>query len=170
MNPVENGNTVSLRDIAAILIRRKWQILATFFFTVAAVVAGTLLMPKQYETHLKILVKNDRADTVVTADSNSGSGYRGEVSETQINTEIELLNSEDLLQQVVIKCGLERLEHSGASPESERRPVAIEKAVLRLQRDLKISPVRKADIIQVDYSAGDPRQAAAVLRQLAESY
>ncbi len=48
--------------------------------------------------------------------------------------------------------------------------MTIEKAVMRLQRDLKISPVRKADIIQVDYSANDPRQAAAVLRQLAESY
>jgi uncharacterized protein involved in exopolysaccharide biosynthesis len=173
MSKIEPGDikTVSIADITAVVVRRKWLILITFLLVFGGVTAGTLLMPKQYETRLKILVKNDRADTVVTADSNSGSGYRGEVSETQINTEIELLNSENLLQQVVIKCGLERLEHSGASlPEGERRPVAIEKAVLRLQRDLKISPVRKADIIQVDYSAGDPRQAAAVLRQLSDSY
>ena len=30
--------------------------------------------------------------------------------------------------------------------------------------------MRKADIIEVDYTAGDPRQAVAVLRQLAASY
>jgi uncharacterized protein involved in exopolysaccharide biosynthesis len=175
MNLIDSGETVPLKTaeishITAVLFRRKWLMLITFLLVFGGVTAGTLLMPKQYETHLKILVKNERADMVVTADSNSGSGYHGEVSETQINTEIELLNSENLLQQVVIKCGLERLEHSGASPESERLPVAIEKAVLRLQRDLKISPVRKADIIQIDYSAGEPRQAATVLRQLAESY
>lgn len=170
MKLIDDGGNGSRRDVAAILYRRKWQITITFVLVVAGVTVGTLLMPKQYESSMKILVKNERADTVVTADSNSGSGYRGEVSETQINTEIELLDSKDLLQQVVIKCGLERLEQSGASPESERRPVAIEKAVLRLQRDLKISPVRKADIIQVDYSGSDPRQTAAVLRELAESY
>ena len=66
MNPIENDNTISLRDIAAILIRRRLQILATFFLTVAAVVTGTLLMPKQYETQMKVLVKNERADIIVT--------------------------------------------------------------------------------------------------------
>ena len=170
MNPIENGNTVSLRDIAAILIRRKWQILATFFLTVAAVVAGTLLMPKQYQTQMKVLVKNERADMIVSADSNGGSGYRGEVSEAQINSEIELLTSNNLLQEVVTKCGLERLESPGEAVAAERLPVAIEKALRRLQRDLKISPVRKANIIEVEYAATDPHRAVAVLAQLAESY
>lgn len=164
------SKTVSLGELVAILSRRKWLMLITFLLVLGAVTAGTLLMPKQYETHLKILVKNDREDTLVTADSNSGSNYRSEVSETAINTEIELLNSQTLLRQIVTKCGLERLESASGSPASERQSVAIEKAVSRLQRDLKVSPVRKADIIQVDYSASDPRQAAAVLRQLSESY
>lgn len=158
-----------ISDFAELVRRRKWLILITFMLVMCGVAAATFLRSKEYQTHLKILVKNERADMVVTPNSNSGSDYR-EVSETQINTEIELLNSENLLQQVAIKCGLERREHSYGKLEGDRRSVAIEKAVLRLQHDLKISPVRKADIIQVDYSSGDPRQAADVLRQLAESY
>ncbi len=75
--------------------------LTVFLLVFGGVAAATLWMPKQYETHLKILVKNERADMLVTAGSNSGSGNLGEVSETQINTEIELLNSQNLLQQVV---------------------------------------------------------------------
>lgn len=173
MNLIDGGEAVratSKSNIVEVLGRRKWLMLITFVVVFGGATVGTFLMPKQYETHLKILVKNERADIVVTPNSNSAAGYRSEVSETQINTEIELLNSENLLQQVVIRCGLDRPEHSSGAPESERTSVAIEKAVSRLQRDLKISPVRKADIIEVDYSSENPRQAAAVLRQLAESY
>src|ERR1017187_5326415 len=100
MTPTDAANTISLKDLAAILARRKWLILVTFFLVVAAVVAGTLLMPKQYETRMKVLVKNERADMIVSADRNGGSDYRGEVSEVQINSEIELLTNNNLLQQV----------------------------------------------------------------------
>src|SRR5450432_686489 len=149
MNPIENVSTISLKDIAAILNRRKLQILATFVLTVAAVVAGTLLMPKQYETRMKVLVKNERADMIVSADRNGGSGYRGEVSEVQINSEIELLTNNNLLQQVVTICGLEKLQRAAGPDPSQQNSVAIERAVKRLQRDLKVSPVRKANIILV---------------------
>jgi uncharacterized protein involved in exopolysaccharide biosynthesis len=170
MNAIDNGANESVRDITEILVRRKWQILATFFLVAATVTAGTLLMPKQYESHMKILVKNERADMVVTADSNTGSGYQGAVSEEQINTEIELLNSDSLLRQVVEKCGLEKLENSAGYIAADRRPVAIERAVLHLQKNLDITPVRKASVIQVDYTSKDPHLAASVLRQMSDSY
>jgi uncharacterized protein involved in exopolysaccharide biosynthesis len=164
------GSTFQPRIIAAILVRRKWQVAITFVTIGAAVTAGTLMLPKQYETHTKILVKNERADMVVTAGSSSGAGYRTEVSEEQINTEIELLNSVDLLQQVVLKCGLERLEPLEGPLTRERLPIAIERAVVRLQRELKVSPVRKANVIEIKYAAKNPRLAAEVLQQLTEYY
>ena len=97
MNSIGDGRDVPLEEIRAILSRRKWQILVTFLLIVTSVAAVTFLMPKQYEAHMKILVKNERADMVVSAGSNAQSSFQGEVSETQINTEIELLNSDDLL-------------------------------------------------------------------------
>ena len=97
------------------------------------VAVGTFKIPKQYEAHMKILVKNERADMVVSAGSNAQSSYQGEVNETQINTEIELLNSEDLLRQVAVASGLERLEPRGGESSGDRGPVTVEKAVRRLQ-------------------------------------
>ena len=170
MNQIQTVDTVSLNDITAIPSRRKLQIAGTFALVFGAVCAFTFLMPKQYESHMKILVKNERADMIVSAGGADGSGYHGEVSETQINSEIELLNGLNLLQHVVTVCGLEKLEKPGAVPQQERLPVTIERATLRLQHDLTITPVRKANIIQIDYSAPNPSQAASVLRQLAESY
>ena len=46
----------------------------------------------------------------------------------------------------------------------------MERALLRLGHNLTVTPVRKANIIQIDYSSRDPHQAGQVLRQLADSY
>jgi uncharacterized protein involved in exopolysaccharide biosynthesis len=159
-----------LGEIGSILSRRKWQILIMFVLIVIVVAVVTYRMPKQYESHMKILVKNDRANMVVGAGVNAQLSTPGEISETGINTEIELLNSSDLLQQVATATGLEKLEPTGATPPDQRQQLALQIAVNRLQHDLKIWPVKKADVIEVDYTSVDPRRAAAVLRQLAASY
>jgi uncharacterized protein involved in exopolysaccharide biosynthesis len=163
-SPTDN-NTLSLQDIVAIIRRRRWQIMLIFAIAMAAVVTGTLLMPKQYESRMKVLVMNKRADMIVSPERADASGYPAEVSEAQINSEIELLTSDSLLRQVVLRCGL------GQREREKEGPIATERAVRRLQRDdLKISPVRKADIIQVAYTDPDPRRAVAVLTTLTELY
>jgi uncharacterized protein involved in exopolysaccharide biosynthesis len=140
-------------EITATLSRRKWQVAIIFLTVFASAVIITFLTPRQYETRMKILVKNERMPT-----SSPEAYYRSEVSEEQINTEIELLNSSDLLREVVEKCGLERLERS-------RGPFALERAVKRLQHDLRIAAVRKANIITPTHrAAGDRRRPTACCR------
>jgi uncharacterized protein involved in exopolysaccharide biosynthesis len=170
MNENLPGDIISLSGITSVLLRRKWQIVAVFLVVFSAVAAFTFFMPKQYESHMMILVKNERADMIVSAGNGDGSGYRGEVSENAINSEIEILNGFNLLQQVAVQCGLEKLEKTGNRPPAEALPIAIERATVGLQHDLKISSVRKANIIQVDYSDTNPRRAASVLRHLADAY
>src|ERR1035438_1139793 len=110
MNTIDDeSQLVSRQEIGAILRRRRALILGVFIVVSAAVVAGTFLMPKQYESRMKILVKNERADPIVSA-APSASDSHGEVGEAQINSEIELLDSDDLLTQVVQRCGLASLE------------------------------------------------------------
>jgi uncharacterized protein involved in exopolysaccharide biosynthesis len=52
------------------------------------------------------------------------------------------------------------------APEAER----VEQAVNRLNKDLNINPVRKANIITVSYSSGSPQMTAAVLKKLGDLY
>ncbi len=156
--------TVSLKDIASILRRRRWLMASTFILTVAAVAAATFALPKQYETRMKVLVKNDRADMIISPDHNSTPDYLAETTEAQVNSEIELLTSNDLLKQVVVKCQLDRRQRA------KDPAVAIEKAVEQLQSDLKIAPARKADIIIVEYMDTDPHRAVEVLSSLASLY
>jgi uncharacterized protein involved in exopolysaccharide biosynthesis len=170
MTGIDGRDTVSFGEIYGVFLRRKWQIAGSFLLIAAITVGYTLRLPKQYQSQMKILVKNERPEMIVSADGADGPSYHAEVSETEINSEIELLNGANLLQRVVIKCGLEKVEAGARKAAPETLPVAIELATARLRHNLIIAPVRKANIIQIDYLSPDPHQSAAVLRQLAECY
>ena len=156
-------SNLSLRDAAVVLFRRKWLILTTLLTAVLVTAFVVSRTPDKYESRMKLLVKNMRADIPVTAakdESVSGS----EVSESQINSEIELIKGRDLLEQVVKRVNLAKPSEAGGEDK------AVEEAVYKLEKDLRISPVKKANIIEVGYTAQSPETAASVLNQLAELY
>ena len=161
---------VSIISIVAGLFRRKQLVLTLFTSILAGVALVTYLTPRQYESRMKVLVKNERADLVVSPDARNGGQFRGEVSENQVNSEIELLTSNDLIVQVVRACRLYERSPGTVQAAGEPSSRASEQAARKLQRDLKITPVRKADIILITYSAPTPELAASVLKQLSSVY
>ena len=141
----------------------------TFFGVLAIVAAIVLLLPQKYESYMKLLVKNDRQELVVSPETNVNTIHTAELSETRINSEIQLLRSVDILNEVVRKLGLDR-QSANSSRAGDPSPGVTEKAVRKLERDLSIEPIKKSDVIQVSYRASSPALAVAVLRELAEEY
>ena len=156
---------LSLRDAVVVLFRHKWLIILTFLTTAAAAFILAYSMPDQYESRMKILVRNMRSDVVVSPEQTDASANSGEISESQIVSEIELLKSRDLLEQVVKNTNLAQFETEGVPTDQD-----VEKAVYRLEKELQISPVKKANIIEVNYTSKSPEIAATVLQQLSELY
>src|SRR5882672_2049483 len=166
------ANSISLRDGASALFRRRGLVLFTFLAVVLGTAIVTWRLPNKYESRMKILVKNQRVDVAITPEATGGApvGVGGEVSENEINSEIELLTSRDLLIQVAKDTGLGQ-----AGPASFwRKPIPeadrIEKAATDLAKDLVITPVKKANVISISYSANSPEVAAAVLKKLGDLY
>ena len=166
-------NNLSLREGSGVLFRRKALIVTAFLTIALATAAVTFLLPNKYESRMKILVKNMRVDVAITPERTNGTSgpvLENEVGEAQINSEIELLTSKDLLEQIVKECGLAKPESTrfwrGATTEAMRT----EKAVNELAKDLTITPVKKANIISISYSSGSPDLSAAVLHKLGELY
>ena len=157
----------TLRDMAAVPFRQRWPMLTAFGFVVVAVLVSGLWVPK-YEAQMKILVRRQRSDAIVTSSANAPSQYSGDqVSEEDLNSEVELLNSQDLLRKVVLATGLSGKASSSSDRNSE---VTIAKAVRKLGKDLTIEPLRKSNVISVRYQARDPRMAEEVLKSLAAAY
>jgi uncharacterized protein involved in exopolysaccharide biosynthesis len=157
----------TLRDIVAVLFRQRWPMLAAVFLVIVAVALSGVWIPK-YEAQMKILALRQRSDEMVTASVDTPTQVNNDqVSEEDLNSEVELLNSDDLLRKVVLTTGL--AGRSGLSTDASSS-LTVAKAVRRLSADLKIEPIRRTNVISVSYQARDPKLAEEVLKTLAAAY
>jgi uncharacterized protein involved in exopolysaccharide biosynthesis len=164
MQYLERQNNVEPSLLEKIATRKKLAV-GVALSMLAVVVLVTLLLPKLYRADLKVLLKNERVNPVVSSDSQTeGLYYVDQVSEARINTETELMRSRQLIREVVRRCNLASREHSSSA---EKR---LDLAVKHLEENLTIAPVRRSDIIAVSYTSKDPAEAAKVLRTLMELY
>jgi uncharacterized protein involved in exopolysaccharide biosynthesis len=150
---------LSLRDIADTLFRQSRAIVALCTIFTLALTAYFWFSPRMYEAEMTILVKNTRAEAVVTPDGRPTAMAQPEISDGQMATEIQLLSSVDLFRKVIDQCGL-----GGMTPASH------EKATATLQRKLRIAPLMKSSMIRVRYASPDPKMSAEVLQALADAY
>ena len=170
---------LTVRDAASVWFRHKLLLTVTFLTIALGTAVVTLLLPNDYESRTKILVKNLRSDVPITPErtnGTSGPSADKDVSENQINSEIEVLTSKDLLNQVVSECGLARvgppslMQRLRLKETPQNDAGRIEQATEKLAKDLVINPVKKANIIEVTYASSSPQTAAAVLNKLGELY
>lgn len=160
----------NLKDILAAGFRYKRTAALCFFGILTGVILAAVFQPPQYRASTKFLVGEGRVDPVVTTEANVMTQVKP-VTEEDLNSEIELLQSPDVLRQVVIACGLDakkgRLDWLFGTPNQDRR---VARAIDHLAKDLKVEAVKKSDLIEVNYVSRDPQLSAQVLRVLADAY
>ncbi|TAM82221.1 MAG: hypothetical protein EPN47_09765 [Acidobacteria bacterium] len=173
-NGSKTTSLVTARDIAAIVFRHR-KVAISSFIVILVGAMFCLYRSGRYQSQMMILVENGkRANPVVTAQENATPEMRTQVTEQEMNSELALLESPSLLQQVVVSCGLDSRPgrflglHMG-SPE-EQKAARTAQAVRRLESDLDIQVVKMADVISVKYRSSDPQSAARVLHSLGELY
>ena len=167
-----------LRLWRAAAMRHRTLMIAVFLAVFSGAAAAALLLPPHYLATTKILVKRERVDTMVTPDAAGVAPQMpGLVTEMEVNSEVELIRSRDLLQQVAGACGLD-----GGTPRFPWRrwlhlpeePVtpdaALAAGVSGLQKALKVEALPKTSLISVTYESADPHQAARVLNTLFALY
>src|ERR1700744_3036546 len=97
---------ISLRDLVAPLFRRKRLMWVSFPVLFAVFVLLGLLTTHRFESSMAILVNRERFDPLVTPESTSGMILASNpVTEEEINSEVELLKSSDVLEKVVLANG-----------------------------------------------------------------
>ena len=172
----------SLRDFFHVIFKRKKEILLFFTVTVCTVATVTLIVKPTYRATSQILVKLGRENLYMPSvpTSKSLNPVVNFNREEQINSEIEILKSQYLIEKVVQSIGptaiypeiddkgtsvLDRLilgMHAGES--------SFDKAVLKLQKALEVEGVRKSDVIAVSFKHKDPQMAAVVVNTLVSLY
>jgi len=170
---VSRGQAFSftLRDFVAIGFRHKRLLVLCFGGLLLGTVLATVLIPPKYQAVTKILVKRERVDPVVTSQRSDPMQVKEDVGEEELNSEIELIESDDVLRQTVIANGLQRhksmLSYLGIRPSEDEQ---ISKAVMRLKADLHVDLLKKSTIISLTYTSSNPKFAVKVLETLSNAY
>jgi uncharacterized protein involved in exopolysaccharide biosynthesis len=166
----ENPSPITMRDVLAVFFRQRRVVVCSFCVIFLAALAYGILMPT-YRAEMLVLVGHGRTDPVVTPQPGSASEFvREEVSEEELNSESELLQDQGLLKKVVVATGLAKRDWTAFLHGGETDEEAIGHGIHRLARRLKVEPIKKSNLIHVQYEAGDPERAAQVLQKLASVY
>ncbi len=165
---IEESSGGSLRDFFSILFKRKVAILTIFLATVITVTVGSFLMSPTYEAKSSLLVKFGREFV-----------YRPEVGnkvpmiafnqEEAVNSEINILTSQDIIEQVIKTIKLENIYPDLVkNPPSRMTPM--EAAVITFQKKLSAEGVKKSSVIEVSFQHKDPKVAARAVNLLVDFF
>ena len=210
----------SIRNLLTIGFLHRRVVVLSFLGVFTGAVLFAVLQPNRYEATMRFLVKRDRVDPVVTPATNVAQ-VNPDVREEELNSEVELIQSSELLEKIVVTYGLQHQKSSLSaiisnlfSPSHQSKPniasnenrkqwpdeksgasavmqpsdiqaasalpppllqdaeeqVLIARATKKLQKTVKVAPVKKTDLIEVTYESKDPQLAARVLSTLANLY
>jgi uncharacterized protein involved in exopolysaccharide biosynthesis len=156
----------SLRSIVETSFRYRGLWIAVVATVIAMALIYTILTPREYRSEMDILVQNKRGDEQITPNRSTGTVSVNEVTEEQINSEIQLLQSRSLAD-VVVDPQWNNHDFS-RMPESELKEH--DKAVERFKKHLSVELVRKSNVIHTTYSASDPKTANDTLNRLLSAF
>ena len=193
----EFDRLTSLRDILFILFKYKWAIVTTFLATILA--TGTYMWIKEdvYEVSAKILIKKGREIALPPSVITSAPFIVSQKPE-DINSEIEIFKSRELLEKVITTFGLDRPSPppppKGLFPTLKYHLKKVKNyckklwndiliavglkevlthrdiALLELIRGLSAEAIRESNVIEVKLRLPVKENASLVLNKLLEFY
>ena len=148
-----------LRQIVTEAVFRRGRIfLLTVFVVMALVLAVTVLMHRKYKAEAKLMVQPVRSQAPLSTSPNQQVMTNGDVSPTEINNEVDLLQSPGVARRALGE------SDSGTDSASQQ------KAVTQLQKSLDVEPVHQSSNIDVSLIADSPEQATRELQKVLDAY
>lgn len=157
---------MTLGDFYYVLFRHKWKIM---FFSAMGVLAAAGLFVTQrppYQSEAKLLIRY-----VMDSKSLNPAGSDSKIREPDargdsiINTEVEILTSFDLVQQVVETIGAEKILANSGGDKNRNQT-----ADLVISKNLTVEVPKNSSVIRIVFQHPDPKIVQPVLSQLIERY
>jgi uncharacterized protein involved in exopolysaccharide biosynthesis len=160
----------TMRELAILLFRQR-RIFVGVSGMVLVLAVVYAFAGATYRAQVRVLVRRGRVDPPVTAQPNAPPDFsRVEVSEEELNSEVELLKNDDVLRHVVEANDLAAQDWLRWLRPHEEQAARVERAAKKLGGRLKVEPIKKTNLIAVSYDASDPQLAARVLQSLSGIY
>lgn len=169
MNTNNNINTVVtenyLRELVFILSVRKWLISFVILFVMGFVVAATFLLPPSYTTHAKVMVSRKAVETSLGTLEKVDYRIQG-VTKEDLNSEGQLLLSEDLITKVVKELNNEGIMFTGDLTQER----ALAEQVAAVKASLVVEAIPYSKVLDLSFTRGDAKEATVFLTRLIKVY
>jgi uncharacterized protein involved in exopolysaccharide biosynthesis len=177
--------SLSLRQAPELVRRYKAKMALFALLVLGGTVLWTAFGPRTYRSEAKLLVRLGRENTTVDATATLGQAPVVSVPtarENEINSIIEELTSRNLIERVVDSVGPEAilgteppaalaLSAADAAAAEPNPPLVIDqryRAILALNKALKVDAVKKSNILLVSCEASRPDTAQAIVSRLVD--
>jgi uncharacterized protein involved in exopolysaccharide biosynthesis len=161
----------NLYEFLHVIFKRK-RIIALLFLVVTLPSMMTILVFRRptYVATAKVNIATDRANlTIQPSEVNALSTVK--LDQAIVNSEVHLLTSRNMLERVVLGLAVANTEGGVAGLANAANGDAdLGNRVLSLTDDLKVTPIRLSNVIQIDYAAADPRRAAETVNSVLREY
>jgi succinoglycan biosynthesis transport protein ExoP len=148
-----------LRQIVTEAVFRRGRLFVlTICVVMGLVLLAVLFIQRKYKAEAKLMVQSVRSQAPLTTSPSEHLMTANDVSTTEINNEVDLLQS----------AGVARRALGGS--DSGTDTVSQEKAVTELDKNLDVESVHQSSLIDVTLTAGSPQQATQQLQKLIDAY
>jgi polysaccharide biosynthesis transport protein len=160
---IEQPGKITLGDIYFVIFRNKWKIIFLSAAGIVAAVAFYFLNPPIYQSEAELLIKYITDTKPNSSDNNQNTtsiDVRGDV----IGSEIDILKSFDLAQEVVTNIGAEKiLAKAGGGKDPMEAAGLVKQGLLVEQGD-------KSSVITIDFQHPDPTIVQPILNEIISDY
>lgn len=148
------------------VLRARWRIASFVFLLIVGLVVGlSLVLPKKYQASASVLI-DFRPDPITAA------LYGGGAPPALLATQVDIIKSARVAERVVRNLNL--TGHAGLREQwriESKGEGAFENWLAALfQRNMDVLPSRESSVISIQYSAGDPKFAAALANAFVQAY
>ena len=155
---------LTLDDVYYVLFKHKWKIICCSAAGLLGAIAFVTLRPPLYESEAKLFIRyvlDSKSPSPTPDDSRVISSYDGM---NVINSEIEILNSLDLAEQVVDTIGPDRILAKAGGGKDRIKAANV------VRKGLVVEVPNKSNVMRILFQHPDPDIVQPVLTGLIDSY
>ena len=147
------------------IFKRKWQVLGIIAVVVLSILITGLMRPPVYKTGAKLFVRPARAEIQIGAGAQRELTFPVSASSEMMNSEMEILRSQELLRQTI-----DRMEKAGTPIFGADTTMTPAEQVAALQGMLTVAPAPESNVIAVDLFAKNKEKGQAILGAIVDTF
>jgi polysaccharide biosynthesis transport protein len=157
---------MTFNQFLLILQARKILLLSVFLVTVLSALVVSLMLPKQYTATAAVVIDVKSPDPI------SGMVLQGMMTPTYMATQVDIIGSSLVAQRAIQRLRLNETPELREQWKNETKGGGDFDAWLTalIQKQLQITPSRESNVINVAYTATEPRFAAAMANAFTSAY